>query len=83
MKKVFMALTLAATMLCFSGCGEPIENPETDFDKGMIKLSDGKVISGDVDDIEGLENAKDELVWVKINGKTYVTHISNITLIVE
>ena len=49
----------------------------TRIDSALVKLADGKVVSGKVTDY----NIYNHVVWVEIHGKVYVTSASNVTLI--
>lgn len=49
------------------------------FDHAIIKLIDGEIIEGTVDSWKDFENS--DQIQVTINGTTYLTHCTNVTLI--
>lgn len=49
------------------------------FDHVIVKLADGKIIEGTVDSWKDFENS--DQIQVTINGITYLTHCTNVTLI--
>ena len=49
------------------------------FDRAMIKMPDGSVVSGKVDNWLGFDDG--DQLQVKIDGKTYLTHATNVALI--
>lgn len=51
------------------------------FDSAQIAMPDGTVVIGDIDVWTDFENS--DVVQVKIGGKTYLTHYSNVVLIAE
>ena len=51
------------------------------FDKAQILMPDGTVISGAVEKWTDWEDS--DAIQVKMDGKTYYTHISNVVLIAE
>lgn len=82
MKKLFaisMVLILALTM--FVGCNKQILDTTYKFDKAIVSLPDGTVVSGKVDGWKDFEDG--DQIQVKINGVTYLVHSSNIVLIKE
>ena len=84
MKKKFLititALTTAVTLL--TACGnQSLIDTTYRFDKAIINLHNGNVIEGKVQNWKDYENS--DQIQVTINGKTYLTHISNVILISE
>ena len=51
------------------------------FDYAMIRMPDGSVVEGKVS--SWLDYADSDVVQIKINGRTYLTHYSNVVLIDE
>ena len=73
-----LSILLIGTLV---GCGNKtlIDTTYT-FDKAIIKLQNGEIIEGNVQnwcDYEG------DQIQVNINGTTYLVHSSNVTLISE
>lgn len=82
-KKKLIAIAAAASLLVsisLASCNRQIFDYNYNFDKAIIKLADGTVISGECEfwrDYDG------EQMQVKINGVTYLVHAANLTLIDE
>ena len=51
------------------------------FERAIVELPDGHVVDGELDSWLDFENS--DQIQVKINGVTYLTHISNVCLISE
>lgn len=51
------------------------------FDRVQIAMPDGSTIVGDVDSWKDFEAS--DMIQVKVNGKTYLTHSMNVVLIAE
>lgn len=87
MKKKLLLLCSAATVLiggccALSGFGNRAAWDTTyTFDRAIIKLQNGEVIEGKVQKWQDYENS--DQLQVKIDGKTYLVHSMNITLIAE
>lgn len=81
MKKKAMIL-IAAVGLAFgvAGCGnQQIIDTTYNFDYAIIKLPNGKVVEGQVQSWRDFEDG--DSLQIKINGVTYLTHGTNVTLI--
>ena len=70
-----MALTM------FAGCNKQIWDTTYKFDKAIVYLPDGTVVSGNVDSWTDYDDG--DQIQVKINGVTYLVHSSNVVLIKE
>lgn len=83
MKKIIvivLALLLLTTAL--TGCGNrQLFDTTYSFDRAIISLPNGDIIEGKVDSWTDYEDG--DQIQVKINGKTYLVHSSNIALIAE
>lgn len=81
MKKRIIAL-ITLLMLALTGCGnyDMIDNTYA-FDRAIIQLQTGEIIEGKVDSWTDYEDG--DQIQVKIDGVTYLVHISNATLIAE
>lgn len=80
MKKKLLLVLVTIGVLSLTGCNKTIIDTTYNFDKAVIYLQDGSVIEGKVQtwtDFDG------DQIQVKVNGKTYLVHSSNVTLIAE
>lgn len=74
------ALTTAVTLL--TACGnQSLIDTTYRFDKAIINLHNGTIIEGNVQSWRDYENS--DQIQITINGKTYLTHISNVILIAD
>lgn len=78
MKKKFLALAVICTLL-LTGCNRSIADVTYKFDRAIISLPNGEVIEGEVDSWMDYEDG--DQIQVKIDGKTYLVHSTNIVLI--
>ena len=85
MKKIkYIALPVMIIVLAFvlSSCGNRAWFDTTyTFDKAVLSLPDGKVVSGIVTSWLDFEDG--DQIQVTVNGSTYLVHSSNIALIAE
>lgn len=80
MKKVIailLALMLAAVIL--AGCNKQIVDMTYSYERAILSLPNGKVVEGKVSSWTDFEDG--DQIQVKIDGKTYLVHSSNIVLI--
>lgn len=82
MKKflVIMCLVLVAIFLISCGNKDMWDTVYT-YDSAIVDLGDGTVVEGKIENWTDYENS--DQIQVKINGKTYLTHIENVILIAE
>lgn len=79
MKKIFALALVAAIAVTFIGCNMQIVDTTWAFDKAIVTLSNGeKIAEGKVDSWKDFENS--DMVQVKIDGKTYLTHSTNVVM---
>ena len=79
-KKLLITFTLLTMAL--TACGnQSLIDTTYRFDKAIINLHNGNVIEGTVQNWKDYENS--DQIQVTINGKTYLTHSSNVVLIAE
>lgn len=79
MKKKLITACILLT-LALTSCGnEALLDTTYTFRNAQIKMPDGTVVSGQVDSWKDFDNS--DQIQVKINGKTYLTHSSNVVLI--
>jgi hypothetical protein len=77
--KKFLAIFLVvifSLMLC--GCNRQIIDTTYHFNYGIIFLPDGSTIEGEVALWDDYENS--DMIQVKIDGVTYLTHSANVIL---
>ena len=77
MKKKFLALAVICTLL-LTGCNRQIVDVNYKFDRAIISLPDGEIIEGKIDSWRDYEG---DQIQVKIDGKTYLVHSTDIVLI--
>ena len=83
---IAIVIVLALTMTVMTGCayyegGMQIVDTTFKFDKAIIFLPNGESIEGKVDSWLDFENS--DMIQVKIDKVTYLTHSSNVILISE
>ena len=76
MKKIFIGICVA---LLLTGCNRQIIDITYEFNEAIITLSDGTKIEGKVESWRDFEDG--DMIQVTIDGKTYLTHSSNVLLI--
>ena len=79
-----IALTILTIVLVFFLCA--CGNHDTfdivhTFDRVIIQLADGSVVKGKCQNWRDYENS--DMMQVKVDGKTYLVHSTNCTLIAE
>lgn len=73
-----LLLVLLITSLCACGNMQLIDTTYT-FDKAIISLPNGNIIEGKVQSWKDFDDG--DQIQVKIDGKTYLVHSSQITMI--
>ena len=82
MKKLFvLILALVMCMCLFAGCNMDVLDITFKFDRAIIHLPDGTVVSGEVESWTDYEDG--DQLQIKINGVTYLVHSSDAVLIAE
>jgi len=83
MKRIItIAVLLALAALALAGCGnKQMFDTNYKFDRAIISLPNGEVITGEVQSWMDFEDG--DQIQVKIDGKVYLVHSSNATLIVD
>lgn len=80
MKKIGICMVILA--LLFTGCGnKQVFDTVYTFDKAIVRLPDGQIISGEIESWTDYEDG--DQIQVKINGTIYLVHSSCIVLINE
>ena len=77
--KALLLVTLAA--LSLTACNQQIIDTTYTYDRAVLSLPDGEIVEGKVTSWKDF--ADGDQIQVKINGKSYLVHSSNIVLISE
>lgn len=81
-KRIVLVFMLVAMCLGLCACGNmKLINTTYRFDTAIINLADGSVVRGKVQSWGDCSNC--DQIQVKVDGKTYLVHSSNVTLIAE
>lgn len=81
-RTIFICLTILmilAVSVLLSACNRAVFDTHYKFDRAVIKMPDGSVVSGKVD--SWLDFDDGDQLQVKIDGKTYLTHATNVMLV--
>ena len=82
MKRTLKALLLVTlTALSLIACNQQIIDTTYTYDRAVLSLPDGEIVEGKVTSWKDF--ADGDQIQVKINGKSYLVHSSNIVLISE
>ena len=83
MKRILaIVMLLVLTALALTACGNrQMFDTNFKFDRAIISLPNGDVITGEVQSWRDFEDG--DQIQVKIDGKTYLVHSSNAALIVD
>lgn len=83
-KRIAMVLAVLAMLCCmlmFGGCNKQVIDVTFSFERAIIELPNGEIIEGKVSSWKDYDDG--DQIQVKINGKTYLVHSSDIVLISE
>ena len=78
MKKRLLC-ALAVTALLLAGCNKQMVDLTYSYEYAILSLPNGQVVEGKVSSWTDFEDG--DQIQVKIDGKTYLVHSSNIVLI--
>lgn len=83
MKKKLLLVVVITIGVCILmiGCNRQIVDTTLTFNKAIISLPNGEIVEGKVTSWK--DYADGDQIQVKINGKTYLIHSSNVALINE
>lgn len=84
MKKVIvllLAVIAALSVMLLSGCNKQMLDLTYSYEYAIIGLPNGEVVEGKVSSWTDYEDG--DQLQVKVNGKTYLVHSSNVVLISE
>lgn len=81
-KKLLLVVAVAIGVgVLMTGCNRQIVDTTLTFDKAIISLPNGEIVEGKVTSWKDYEDG--DQIQIKINGKTYLVHSSNVALINE
>ena len=79
MKNVFVWMLLPALLLGLTACNKQMVDLTYSYERAILSLPNGEVIEGKVSSWTDFEDG--DQIQVRIEGKTYLVHSSNIVLI--
>lgn len=79
MKKLAALFLLAVVIMALCGCNKQIVDTTYRFNRAIIFTTEGVIVDGSVQSWKDFDDG--DQIQVKINGKTYLTHSSNVILI--
>ena len=81
-KRIVLVIMLVAMCLGLCACGNyDAWDTVYTYDRAIVALADGSVVTGRVQNWTDYEDG--DQIQVKIDGKTYLVHAMNVTLIAE
>lgn len=81
MKKAIIWISVLVTLLTLTGCNKQMVDLTYSYEYAILSLPNGEVIEGKVSSWTDFEDG--DQIQVRIAGKTYLVHSSNIVLISE
>lgn len=78
-KKVMVMFMMLSCGLMLAGCNKQVIDLTYSFDRAIIELPNGEVVDGKVSSWKDYDDG--DQIQVKIDGKTYLVHSSDIVLI--
>ena len=79
MKRAIAIMLIAVLVVMLAGCNYKVVDLTYKFDKAILSLPDGTVVSGKLNNWKDYENC--DQVQVVIDGVTYLAHQNNVVLI--
>ena len=79
MKKTLVWLTVLAALLTLTACNKQMVDLTYSYERAILSLPNGEVVEGKVTSWTDFEDG--DQIQVRIDGKTYLVHSSNIVLI--
>ena len=76
-----LLIALLIIPLMLSGCNKQMVDITYSFERAIVYLPNGDVVEGEVQSWRDYEDG--DQIQVKIDGKTYLVHSSNVVLISE
>lgn len=81
MKRAIAIILIAVLVVMLAGCNYKVVDLTYKFDKAILSLPDGTVVSGKLNNWKDYEDC--DQVQVVIDGVTYLAHQNNVVLIKE
>lgn len=78
---VLATLLLGCILAMFTGCNMGLVDTTWSFERAIIFLPDGEKVEGKVSKWNDFDGS--DMIQVTIDGKTYLTHSSNVVMISE
>ena len=82
MKKIIaicLVALVSVTALVVAGCNKQVVDLTYSYERAIIALPNGEIVEGKVSSWTDFEDG--DQIQVKIDGKTYLVHSSNVVLI--
>lgn len=80
-KYIVLILVLIIALISLCGCNKQMVDVTWKFDRAIVRLADDRVVEGKVQSWNEFESS--DMIQVKIDGVSYLTHSSNVVLIAE
>ena len=82
MKRLALTIFLAIILISCTGCyNKQLLDLTYHYNRAIVRLPNGEIVEGRVSSWRDFEDG--DSIQVKIDGKMYLTHISNVCLISE
>ena len=78
-KKIIVLILVLAALLTLTACNKQMVDLTYSYERAILSLPNGEVIEGKVSSWTDFEDG--DQIQVRIDGKTYLVHSSNIVLI--
>ena len=79
MKKLTALVSALVLVLALTGCNKQMVDLTYSYERAILSLPNGEIVEGKVSSWTDFENG--DQIQVRIDGKTYLVHSSNIVLI--
>lgn len=81
MKKAIVWISVLVTLLTLTACNKQMVDLTYSYEYAILSLPNGEIVEGKVSSWTDFEDG--DQIQVRISGKTYLVHSSNIVLISE
>ena len=81
MKRFIVIFMIVAIIFVMAGCNKQLIDTTYKFDRAILSLPNGEFIEGEIQSWKDYDDG--DQIQVKIDGKTYLIHSSNVVLISE
>ena len=76
---IIPCLIFILNITLLTSCNKQVFDTTWNFDYAYVKLPDGSVVKGELESWKDWDDS--DVVQVKINGVTYLTHYSNVVMV--